>query len=119
MLPHRADTTIDALIREAVKQKKSVYGYGASTRGTTLLHLLETADEIDFVAERDPGKFGRCMVAGNFPTIVSEDVARADANMFLCLPWHFWSGIQKREAKWIENGGQFIVPLPEARLVTK
>src|SRR5882724_431328 len=91
---------------------KTIYAYGASTRGTTLLQLLNTSGKIVAAAERDQNKLGRYMV-GSWIPIISEEEARAKADYFLVLPWHFFSAIKAREEKWVLQGGKFIIPLPE------
>ena len=95
---------------------KTIYAYGASTRGTTLLQLLDTKGKIAGVAERDPNKYGRYMV-GSWLPIVSEAEARENADYFFILPWHFFNGIQVREDEWVQKGGRFIIPLSEPTIV--
>jgi hypothetical protein len=46
--------------------------------------------------------------------IVSEAEARAHADDFLVLPWHFMERIQTRESDFLARGGKLIAPLPES-----
>lgn len=93
-------------------QGKEIYAYGASTRGTTLLQCLQLPEgTLSGAVERDPRKYGLMMV-GSWLPIISEKEAREKGKAFLLLPYHFWEGIRRREATWIEEGGEFIVPLP-------
>jgi hypothetical protein len=94
---------------------KHVFAYGASTRGTTLLQLLNTKGKLVACAERDANKIGRYMVGADLP-IVSEEIFRREADYGLLLPYHFLNSIQKREEAWLQKGGRFIVPLPRPRL---
>jgi 2-polyprenyl-3-methyl-5-hydroxy-6-metoxy-1,4-benzoquinol methylase len=96
---------------------KRVFAYGASTRGTTLLQLLDTRGKLVACAERDVNKIGHYMVGSDLP-IVNEDVFRREADYGLLLPYHFLTGILQREKSWLQKGGQFIVPLPRPRLVS-
>ena len=105
-------------IRDAVKKGKKVWVYGASTKGNTILqyygidHTLITA-----ASERSPEKWGKFTVGTGIP-IVSEDEARkAKPDYFLVLPYAFFDEFYKREEEWRKGGGQFIVPLPEFRVV--
>lgn len=105
------------IISEVAKGKK-VYVYGASTKGNTLLQyygldaLLITA-----AAERNPMKWGKKTIGTNIP-IISEEQARAEKpDYFLVLPWHFLPEFLDREASFREQGGKFIVPLPEFRVI--
>lgn len=100
---------------------KTVYAYGASTRGSTLLQTMlqgtSATELIAGVAERDQNKYGRKM-AGLGLEIVSEEEARAKADFMILLPYHFWSSISQRERKWMEAGGKFILPVPYPKVAS-
>ena len=86
--------------------------YGASTKGNTLLQVFGLDRRlIRSAAERNPEKWGKFTV-GTWIPIVSEAEARAHANDFLVLPWHFLNEIQVRERDFLQRGGKLIVPLP-------
>lgn len=105
---------IKTAVRMAIySHSGKVYLYGASTRGSTLMQLLNLpASSIVGVAERNPEKVGLHMV-GTWLPIVSESVAREDATMFLILPWHFKTSILERERASLEQRGiKFLFPLP-------
>ena len=105
-------------IKDAVSKGKSVWVYGASTKGNTILQyygLNHTV--IKAAAERSPEKWGKFTVGTGIP-IVSEDEARkARPDYFLVLPYAFFDEFYKREEQWRKGGGQFIVPLPQFRVV--
>lgn len=90
-----------------------VWGYGASTKGNTLLQYFGLDHTmIDGIAERQEAKWGLVTVGTNIP-IVSEDEWRAAAPEYtLMLPWHFRSEFLEREAKYLDAGGRFVVPCP-------
>ena len=106
-------------LRREVAAGKKVYGYGASTKGNTLLQYCGLGpDLVPAIAERNPEKWGRRTVGSNIP-IISEEQARADhPDYFLLLPWHFLQAFRDREKDFLATGGQFIVPLPEVRTVS-
>lgn len=107
----------DYLSEEAAKGAK-IYAYGASTRGTVLLQLLNLSDgTLLGCAERDIKKYGLYMVGSNLQ-IFPEEMLRDKATHFLVLPWHLLDSIQKRELDWMRRGGKMIVPLPEPRVLT-
>lgn len=104
-------------IKQEVEKGKKVYVYGASTKGNTLLQYYGLNNKlITAAAERNPAKYGRIIVGSGIP-IVPEADARKDADYFLVLPWHFMDVFIKREADFLKNGGKFIVPLPEFKVV--
>jgi len=107
-------------IKKEVDKGKTVWVYGASTKGNTILQYygLDTK-HITGAAERSPEKFGKYTVGSMIP-IVSEVEARAAMpDYFLVLPYAFIDEFVEREKDevWRKTGGKFIVPLPEFRLV--
>jgi len=102
-----------------VSKGYKVYIYGASTRGTALLQVLNMPKGTFIgAAERDMSKFGLHMVSGMIP-IYDEDSCRNNATHFLVLPYHFKDQILSREKEWLEKGGEFIFPLPEPFTINK
>ncbi len=104
-------------IEKANADGKKVYVYGASTKGNVLLQYLGLGPELlKGCAEKNPIKYGRRTPGTGIP-IVPEEEARADADFFLVLPWHFRDEFVKREADFRKGGGKLIFPLPEFEVV--
>ena len=105
---------IDALISDG----KTIFGYGASTKGNVLLQFCGlTSKHITYIADVNPDKFG-CYTPGTHIPIISEEEARKmKPDYFLVFPWHFKYSILEREQEFTENGGKFIFPLPEIEIV--
>ncbi|MBM3231161.1 methyltransferase domain-containing protein [Candidatus Peregrinibacteria bacterium] len=105
-------------IRDAVQKGKKVWVYGASTKGNTILqyygldHTMITA-----ASERSPEKWGKFTVGTGIPIVSEEEARKAKPDYFLVLPYAFFDEFYKREVEWRNGGGQFIVPLPEFRIV--
>ena len=113
---HRTD--LMRLVRALRADGKSIAGYGASTKGNVLLQFCGfTADDISMIAEVNPEKFG-CVTPGTRIPIVPEAQARAHRpDYFLVLPWHFKTGIVRRESAYLRQGGKLIFPFPEIEIV--
>jgi len=113
---HLKERTYNFIAGEVARGKK-VYVYGASTKGNTLLQYYGLDKRlITAAAERNPAKYGRLIVGSHIPIIPEED-ARADADYFLALPWHFIDTFVKREYEFLQRGGKFIAPLPELKVI--
>lgn len=94
-----------------------VDGYGASTKGNTLLQLFGLSQRIRQIAERSPAKVGRVTVGTEIP-IVSEAVWRAEpAGVTLVSIWQFREAVLAREAGYLSAGGQMLFPLPRVEVV--
>lgn len=105
-----------SFIRNEVAKGKKVYGYGASTKGNTILQWYGLdASLLVGIADKNPEKWGRFTVGTNIP-IISEDEARQRADYFFVLPWGFIYSFLEREKKWRDAGGKFIVSAPEFKI---
>jgi SAM-dependent methyltransferase len=109
--------TVD-FIEDAVANGKSVWVYGASTKGNVILQYYGLDCRlISGAAERSPEKWGRVTVGTHIP-ICSEKIAREEKpDYFLALPYTFIDEFVAREKEFLERGGRFIVPLPEMRVI--
>jgi hypothetical protein len=106
------------LVEALISDGKTIFGYGASTKGNVLLQFCGlTSKHIPFIADVNKDKFG-CFTPGTHIPIISEEEARGmKPDYFLVFPWHFKHSILEREHQFIENGGKFIFPLPEIEIV--
>lgn len=107
-------------IKEEKQKGKMICGYGASTKGNTLLQYFGLDNTlIDAIAERSHYKFGLKTIGTNIPIKSEEEVRAMKPDYMLVLPWHFISEFVKREKEYLASGGAFIVPCPEFRIITK
>lgn len=105
-------------LKGAKKEGKRVHGYGASTKGNTLLQYFGiTQDLVEMIADCNDSKWGSYTPGTQIP-IVSEETSRSSRpDYYLVLPWHFRGNFIEREKQFIANGGQFVFPLPQFELV--
>jgi hypothetical protein len=106
------------LIRSLRADGKTIYGYGASTKGNVLLQWCGfTSDDIIAIGEVNSDKFG-CVTPGtNIPIISEEEVMSNNPDYLIVLPWHFKNGIIQREKEYMNSGGKFIFPLPYIQII--
>jgi hypothetical protein len=106
-------------IKKQKQEGKKVYAYGASTKGNTLLQFCGLDHTlIAGAAERNPDKWGKKTVGTLIPIVSEEDARKAQPTHFLVLPWHFISEFKTREQEYLKNGGTFIVPMPDFKIIT-
>jgi hypothetical protein len=113
--------TSRAAIHKALTQANrysTCLGYGASTKGNTLLQVYNIDHtHLSHIADRNPDKWGLRTVGTRIPIISELDMRQRDPEYLFVLPWHFIDSFTQRELAFLHNGGQFIVPLPELRLI--
>lgn len=113
------DETVNFIKKEKKKGKK-IWGYGASTKGNTLLQWFGLDHTlIDGIAERSPAKFGLKTAGTDIPIYSEEEMRKAKPDYLLVLPWHFISEFRKREADFLKKGGKLIVPCPKFEVIGK
>lgn len=115
---HKQDLLL--LLNRLKAEKKTVLGYGASTKGNVLLqHCGISRDLLPAIAEVNKDKFG-CFTPGTNIPIISETEAHAMKPDYLfVLPWHFRANIIEREQDFLNRGGKLIFPLPAIEIVQK
>lgn len=111
--------TVDFIKGEKAKGK-SIWGYGASTKGNTLLQWYGLDNTvIDAIAERSTFKFGLKTVGSNVPIVSEDEMRKAQPDYLLVLPWHFVREFRQRESDYLGRGGKFIVPCPTFYVISK
>lgn len=109
----RIKNDVVGFIREQRQMGKTVYVYGASTKGNTLLQYFGLDDTmITAAAERNPAKWRKVTVGSHIPIVSEADARAAKPDFFLVLPWHFVDEFQARERDYLMAGGRFILPAP-------
>ena len=112
------DKCVD-FIKNEVKNGKTIYVYGASTKGNVILQYYGLDYKlITAAAERSPEKWGKYTIGTGIPIISEEEARKAQPDYFLVLPWAFFDEFYEREIEWRRRGGKFILPLSEFRVVS-
>lgn len=111
------EETISFIMQEKEKGK-TIWGYGASTKGNTLLQYFGLDNTlIDGIAERSVYKWGLKTVGSNIPIYSEDDMRKAKPDYLLVLPWHFINEFVERESDFLKSGGKFIVPCPKFEII--
>lgn len=106
-----------AFLQEQNRLGKKVIGYGASTKGNTILAYYGIGpDLISFVADRNPIKWGRQTVT-RIPIISEEQARKMKPDFFLAFPYHFMGEFLEREIDFLKSNGKFVSPVPSLQLI--
>ena len=110
---------LNDFIKKEISNGKLIYAYGASTKGNTLLQFYNLNNKlISKAADRDSKKFGKMTIGSNIPVISEEQARDEKPDYFLVLPWHLVDFFKERENEFLNNGGKFIVPLPDFKIIS-
>jgi 2-polyprenyl-3-methyl-5-hydroxy-6-metoxy-1,4-benzoquinol methylase len=94
---------------------RSVWAYGAPAKGATLLNSFGIGpDLVQKAVEKNPLKIGLAIPGVRIPI---EDEADQRPDAYLVLAWNFIDEFVRKEQDWLAEGGQFIVPIPEVKII--
>lgn len=108
------------LIEGEVKKGKTIYIYGASTRGNSILQYCGIDKRlIKKAIERNPEKWGKKIASTRIPIISEEEGRKERPDYMLVLPWFFKKEFLERETEYLKNGGKLIFSLPQVEVIDK
>lgn len=101
-----------------VNEKARLVGYGASTKGNTILQAANLdSNQILAIEEINPRKFGHFTPKTHIPITDKEEIDSLKPTHKLVLPWHFRESIIAREDHFLKNGGKLVFPLPKIEII--
>lgn len=112
----RVDYSVRKL-RQVIDDFGVVAGYAATAKATTLIHYSGICNYVEYVVDTTPYKIGRYM-PGTLIPIVGEDEVRPAPPAYLLLARNYLSGFMRRERAYLDVGGEVIVPLPNAEVIS-
>jgi SAM-dependent methyltransferase len=102
---------------KAKREGKTVAGYGAPGKGTTLLHYCGIGrDLLEYTVDRSAYKQGRFMAGNHIPIHHPDKLYETRPDYVLILPWNLKDEIMAQMASIRDWGGRFVVPIPELKI---
>jgi SAM-dependent methyltransferase len=97
---------------------KRIAAYGAAAKGSTLLNYCGVGREtLAYVADRSTVKQGYYMPGVHLRIEPPAKLLEDSPDYLLLLAWNFADEIMAQQAEYRRLGGQFIVPVPQPRVV--
>jgi SAM-dependent methyltransferase len=92
-------------------------GYGAAAKANTLLNFCpDVARRLACILDRSPHKHGKLTPGTHLPVHPVEHWRVARPTHLLILAWNFKDEIVRQMKPFADEGGRFVVPIPEPSL---
>jgi SAM-dependent methyltransferase len=109
--------SLTAKLKELKEQNRIIAAYGAAAKGSTLINYAGIGTQfIDFVVDRNVHKHGLFMPGQHIPIYGPEMLQEKKPDYVLMLAWNFAQEIMHQQQSYLNNGGHFIIPVPEVRI---
>jgi SAM-dependent methyltransferase len=106
------------LLRNLKEEGRSLAGYGAAAKATTLLNYLGIGSNmLEFIVDRNVHKQGRFMPGVHIPISAPARLLEEMPDYVLLLAWNFKDEILRQQANYRAKGGKFIVSIPHPEVV--
>ena len=107
-----------ALVKKLRSSGKSIVGYGAPTKATTLLSYFQLGEGIlEFIVDDNPLKQHLFSPGHYIPVLKADEIYAYKPDYVLILAWNFAERIMEKHDLYRQQGGRFIVPMPAPLIV--
>ena len=104
-------------INKLISNNKKIAGYGASATSTTLMYHYEMGKFLTDLYDDFKVKQGLYSPGFHIPVHSSEKIYQDKPDYIVILAWRYKDKIIEKHKKFLQNGGHFIIPLPEYKIV--
>lgn len=109
---------LQKLVRSLKANGKSIAGFGAPTKATTLMaHFGLDQNILDFIVDDNPLKQGLFTPTTHIPVLSAEALYERRPDYVLILAWNFAEPIMKMHQIYEQQVGKFILPMPEPKII--
>ena len=112
-------SNLSQLLKGIKEEGRSIAGYGAPTKSTTLMNYFELDESlISYIIDDNPLKQGKYSPLLHIP-VVSPDylLGNSQPDYLLILAWNFAESIIEKVKNSSDFDGKYIIPLPRVKIV--
>jgi hypothetical protein len=105
-----------SLVGQLHAEGKTIWAYGASAKGNTLMNFFNIPPGwIPVAVDDNPKKWGWYTPGSHMRITGATELAQNKVDYLLLLAWNFEAEIRRR-CQAIDYPGRYIVPVPDARV---
>jgi SAM-dependent methyltransferase len=103
----------------ATLRGKIIAGYGASSTTTTLTYHFGLDSRLSFIVDDNLLKQGTFSPRAHIPVFASTALYDRKPDIVVVLSWIYADRIISRHTRFIEEGGIFLIPFPELKIISR
>lgn len=108
---------LKSTIEELLSRGSTVAGFGASAKSTVWINACGlTRKHIRFICDSTPQKQFRFSPGSEIPIADEGALLRERPDYAVCFAWNFLPEIIEKQSLYLNQGGRFIVPVPDIRI---
>jgi NDP-4-keto-2,6-dideoxyhexose 3-C-methyltransferase len=116
----KAKTQLVNFLTQENKKGKTIYIYGASTRGLVVLQYAGIDNKLIAAAtDKNKEKWGKYIVGTGIPIVSIEQYRKDKPDYLFVLPYHFIEEIKEQEKEFLEAGGKMVLAIPDFKIISK
>lgn len=113
-------TSLIRLLDELKGQGNKIIGYGASGRATAIMNYCGIDSRyLDYIVDDAPAKHGYLTPGTHLPIKPWSATEVSKPNYVLVFAWSFMDEIKRKRIDFLRQGGKFIRPLPEVKIISE
>lgn len=107
-----------SLLNDLKSKGKRVVGYGATSKSTTILNYCGIGpDLIEYISDTTPIKQGKFTPGMHIPVVTNDSFKNDPPDCAVLFAWNHADEIISKEQDFIKAGGQWIVHVPEVKVI--
>jgi hypothetical protein len=103
---------VASLVASRKAAGKKLAAYGASVGTTTLIQQFGIGEWLDFVADDNPLCESLAGFGYRVPVLRSDAIYHRKPDSIIVLAWRYAEPIMGKHRRFLEEGGEFVIPLP-------
>lgn len=103
---------------ERKNANRTLSAYGAAGRATILLNYCKLdQSKVEYIVDESSFRVGRCVPGVGIPIVSRSVLADKPTDDCLITAWNYRDEIVGKEPEYLNEGGCFIMPLPEIEII--
>ena len=116
---NKCKNQVQNILKNLIKNKQKISGYGAAAKTTTFLNYFGLSKKYGIKFVFDDNKLKQNLyIPGTLIKIRSPDhIKKIPIDVMVIFAWNYSDVIIKKNKKFKNNGGKFLIPFPKPKIV--